>query len=249
MEVSSIQFSFLNPHCLQLVPLVRTTAFKNIFEFFSRGEQQILEKVVGNLDVSIDAARHLLKLVASLQKYDYGDVNREYEIIAELEDKGDVSHRTLVREIVMGSFFGGIREDFLNLLEKIDSIADASKDAGKIFHERRVPKETVDYLFRRDVVSFIAACIKTTELFRESIFGLEKDRTDVLSLVEKVEQSEEEADTIRYGILDNLLKNEIGGDVLDIIMLKDFLNTADDIADNSEDGSDILQILVAKGYS
>ena len=63
------------------------------------------------------------------------------------------------------------------------------------------------------------------------------------------EQSEEEADTIRYGILDNLLKNEIGGDVLDIIMIKDFLNTADDVSDNAEDGSDILQILVAKGYS
>ena len=32
-------------------------------------------------------------------------------------------------------------------------------------------------------------------------------------------------------------------------MLKDFLNTADDVADNAEDGSDVLQILVAKGYS
>ena len=29
---------------------------------------------------------------------------------------------------------------------------------------------------------------------------------------------------------------KIRGDVLDIIMLKDFLNTADDVADNAEDG-------------
>ena len=72
----------------------------------------------------------------------------------------------------------------------------------------------MDYLFRGDVVSFIVTCVKTTELFRESILALEKDKAEVLSLVEKVEQSEEEADTIRYGILENLLKNEIGGDVL-----------------------------------
>ena len=223
--------------------------FKDVFGFFSRGEREILEKVVRNLDVSIDAARHLQNQVASLQKYDYDDVNAEYRIIAALEEKGDELHRTLVREIATESFFGGIREDFLNLLEKIDSIADEAKDAAKIVHLRRIPKGTVDYLFRGDVVSFIVTCVKTTELFRESILALEKSKAEVLSLVEKVEQSEEEADAIRYGILENLLKNEINGDVLDIILLKDFLNTADDVADNAEYGSDVLQILVAKGYS
>ncbi len=189
--------------------------------------------MIRNLDVSIDAARHLLKLVISLQKYEYDDVNAEYKIIADLEEKGDELHRTLVREIATESFFGGIREDFLNLLEKIDSIADEAKDAGKIFHQRHVPKETVNYLFKGDVISFISTCVKTTELFRESILALEKDKRDVLSLVERVEESEESADTIRYAILENLLKNEINGDVLDIVMLKDFLNTADDVADNT----------------
>ena len=57
--------------------------FKDVFGFFSRGERQILEKVIHNLDVSIDAARHLLKLVISLKKYDYDAVNAEYKIIAE----------------------------------------------------------------------------------------------------------------------------------------------------------------------
>ena len=113
---------------------------KGVFGFFSRGEREILEKVVRNLDVSIDAARHLLNQVTSLQKYDYDDVNAEYRIIADLEEKGDELHRTLVREIATESFFGGIREDFLNLLERIDSIADEAKDAAKIFHLRRISK-------------------------------------------------------------------------------------------------------------
>jgi predicted phosphate transport protein (TIGR00153 family) len=223
--------------------------FRDVFGFFSRGEREILEKVLRNLDVSIDAARHLQTLVSSLQNYDYDNVNAEYKIIADLEERGDELHRALVREIVTGSFFGGIREDFLNLLERIDSIADQSKDAGKIFHLRRVPKETVDYLFKGDVVSFISKCVETTMLFRDSIVALEKGKMDVLSLTERVEKAEEEADTIRYGIIENLLKNEIDADVLDIIMLRDFLNTADDVADSAEYGSDVMQILVSKGYS
>ena len=69
-------------------------------------------------------------------------------------------------------------------------------------------RKQYDYLFRGDVVSFISTCVKTTELFRESILALEKDKRDVLSLVERVEESEEAADTIRYVILENLFKNE-----------------------------------------
>ena len=209
----------------------------------------MLEKVIRNLDVSIDATRHVQLQLTSLQKYDYESVNAEYKTIAALEEKGDDLHRSLVREIVTGSFFGGIRTDFLNLLEYIDNIADAAKDAGKIFYLQRIKKESIDYLFRRDVAAFIATCVKTVELFRESILALEKEKVDVLAQVEKVERSEEEADTIRYNVLENLLKNEVNADVLDIVMLKDFLNIADGIADNAEDGSDVLQILVAKGYT
>lgn len=209
----------------------------------------MLEKVIRNLDVSIDAARHLQLQLVSLRKYDYETVNAEYKTIAAIEEKGDELHRSLVREIVTGSFFGGIRTDFLNLLEYIDNIADSAKDAGKIFYLRHIQKETIDYLFKRDVAGFMATCIKTTELFRESILSLEKERVDVLAQADKVERSEEEADTIRYGVIENLLKNEINADVLDIIMLKDFLNIADGIADSAEDGSDVLQILVAKGYT
>lgn len=224
-------------------------SFKGAFGFFSRGEQRILEKVLHNLDVSIDAAKHLQKLVALLQIYDYENVDEEYRMIADLEEKEDDLHRSLVREIVTESFFGGIREDFVSLLEKIDSIADQAKDAAKVVHQRRIAKETVDYMFRGDVNSFIKKCVETTELLRESILALEKGKHGVLSLIEKVERSEEEADTIRYGILENFLKNEINGNVLDIILLKDFLNESDDVADNAEEGSDVLQMLVAKGYS
>jgi uncharacterized protein Yka (UPF0111/DUF47 family) len=60
---------------------------------------------------------------------------------------------------------------------------------------------------------------------------------------------EREADTMKYAIIQHLFKNEINAKSLDIVMLKDFLETADDIADNSENGSDVLSILVAKGYS
>ena len=78
----------------------------------------------------------------------------------------------------------------------------------------------------------------------------EKDaKTEVVRLCVQVERREEEADEIRNSILENLLRNEIKADPLDIVMLREFLEIADDVADNAEDGSDALLALIAKGYT
>jgi len=224
-------------------------ALKAFFQFFSRGERTIIARVVLMLDRAIEASEHLLVQTRALRAYDYEAVTSEYAIIDDIEGKLDQDHRDLVREICTGSFFGGIREDLLALLENIDSIADASKDAAKIFRERRVPQDVVDYFFKADVEEFLAKCIDATKVFREDIKALEKSKSEVLLLSEEVEQREEEADALRNGVIEHLFRNEINGSALDIIMLKDFLVTADDVADNAEHGSDVLQILVAKGYS
>ena len=74
-------------------------------------------------------------------------------------------------------------------------------------------------------------------------------KNNVVKLSVQVERREEEADEIRDSILENLLKNEINVDPLDIVMLREFLVKADDVADNAEDASDVLLTLIAKGYS
>jgi predicted phosphate transport protein (TIGR00153 family) len=222
---------------------------RNFFGFAIHGEQAIMTRILSMLDTSIDASRHVLSLVQFLRKYDYAAVNNEYKIIDGLEDQADREHRSLVREICGGSFFGGIREDLLNLLELIDNIADSAKGAGQIFHELELSKPVIDYLFKEDVEGFISTCIETAELFKKSIQALERNQSEVLSLAEQVEESEERADEQQYRVVKNLFRNEINAKSLDIVLLKDFMITADGIADNSEHGSDNLRILVAKGYT
>ena len=224
-------------------------SIRNFFRFLGDGEQQILVRVLKLLDGSIETSSHLLPLVEYLKKYDYDAVEREYATIADLDENVAQDHRNLVRELCTGSFFGGIREDLLNLLELISNISDTSKRAARVFHERQVPRDVIDYLFKDDIELFISTCISDAELLRDGIEALERTREEVLTLAEKVETKEREADTMKYAIIQDLFKNEINAKSLDIVMLRDFLETADDIADNSENGSDVLSILVAKGYS
>jgi predicted phosphate transport protein (TIGR00153 family) len=221
------------------------------FNVFSRGENAVLTLVISNLDFSIETARHLISVVEALRQHDRTKVVEEAKNIAEMETKADGMHQTAVKTISRGSFFGGIREDVLELLEDIDSIADAAKDSSRVFSQRGVPFETIDYMFKANVGSFIRKLIEAAEELRNAVMALsEKDaKTRVVEIAAKVERKEEEADEIRAEILDNLLKNEVKADPLDIILLKQFLEVADNVADYSEDASDVLVVLIAKGYT
>ena len=224
-------------------------SLRNFFGFLSNREQALLDRVSKLLDDSIQTSRHLLALTGSLKSYDYAAVDREFHTVADLEDRVAQEHRSLVREVCSGSFFGGIREDLLNLLEIINNISDTSKRAARVFHERQVPKDVIDYLFKDDVELFISTCIDAAELLKEGILALGKNKNEVLTIAEKIDEKESEADAMKYAIIKDLFKNEINAKSLDIVMLQDFLETADDVADFSESGSDVLLILVAKGYS
>jgi predicted phosphate transport protein (TIGR00153 family) len=218
-------------------------------DFLSRGEKDILDEVISNLDLSLETARHLLKQVDFLKIHDYSNVLKEYEIISNLETEADSVHLKSVERICSGSFFGGIREDFLALLECIDSIADSAKGAARIFRAREVSVKAIDYFFKEDVVLFVETCIEAVEVFRSAVVALGESKSEVIKLAAQVERKEEEADAVKATVLENLLKNKVDAEVLDVIMLKDFIGIADNVADYAEDGSDVLLTLVAKGYS
>ncbi|MDG7000706.1 MAG: DUF47 family protein [Nitrososphaerota archaeon] len=221
------------------------------FDFLSRGENRILDQVVGHLEASIDAAHHLPILVSALQAHNRAAVLQECKLIGEIETRADALHQKAVEQISSGSFFGGVREDILLLLEEIDNIADAAKDSSRIFLQRDISSSAIDYMFKQDVLSFVNKLVETAEALKKAVLALrEKNaKTEVVKLSVQVERREEEADEIRGSILENLLRNEIKADPLDIVMLREFLETADNVADNAEDASDVLLVLIAKGYT
>ncbi len=221
----------------------------DLFSFFSSGEREIIDQVVSLVDLSIQSAQELLKQVELLKEYDYEGMDREFSIIDDLKTKAYSQYRSLVRQLSTGSFFGGIREDLLSVSEMIVNIADASKRCSLVFHDLQEPREVIDYFFQGDVEGFLSTCISANELLKDAIYALEKNKEEVLSLAEKIDEKETDADDIHHEIVRHLFKNEINANSLDIIALSDFLHMADDIADYSEIASDHLVILIAKGYS
>src|SRR5437870_7574618 len=76
------------------------------------------------------------------------------------ETKADTIHRDLSLRVANGAFFGGVREDILALLEKIDDIADSAKDASRLLNVEVGANGSAIELLRSDEMRLFIADLK-----------------------------------------------------------------------------------------
>jgi predicted phosphate transport protein (TIGR00153 family) len=165
------------------------------------------------------------------------------------ESEADLIKRELSRMIAEGAFFGGVREDILSLIGTDDSIADATKDAARLL----MMGADGDLAFlttlrdehMRLFQGHLLGAVNSLELL---IQALRVDKSTVLARVRAVEDREEAADTEKDHLLRTLFGRPRTMDPVSIIQLRDFIFASDDIADNAENASDVVIVLVAKGY-
>ena len=194
---------------------------------------------------AVDAFRGSVTAIAN------GDPSsaRLVDSVFDAETRADGIHRELSTKIAEGAFFGGVREDILNLLERIDDIADAAKDAARYLgSDSQLVGQAPDLLKLEQMKLFVADLGSAVAALTELVKALKVGKKEALSKVHSVESFEEEADTHKAAILKVLFANERSMDPVTVIQLRDFIFVADNIADRAEDASDVILILIAKGY-
>ena len=198
-----------------------------------------VNKTVDSFDVSVSA-------------FARGDIASAEELVKKVldgETEADSIHRDLGIKIAEGAFFGGVREDILNLLEKIDEIADSAKDAARFLSsDSRLVVEARVTLGSPDMKAFLAALKSSVVALNELVRALNQGRKGALLKVQAVEEFEEEADSHKDLLLKTLFASETSMNPVTVIQLRDFIFVSDDIADNAEDASDVILVLIAKGY-
>ena len=158
------------------------------------------------------------------------------------------SRWTWTRRSPEGAFFGGIREDILNLIDRIDDIADSAKDASRMLMINPDGDQASLEMLKGDHMSvFLEKLMAAVDSLESLVGALQTDKKTLLSRVNAVREYEKAADTEKDQLLRALFKLP-RTDPVAIIQVRDFLDVADDIADNSVRASGVIAMLVAKGY-
>lgn len=217
---------------------------------FSRKEPLILKRIVDDVILVRQTEQGLPQLVSAVAQGDLAACLAKKNMVFDLESKAASLRRDLSTEIAEGAFFGGVREDMLDLIARIYAIADRAKDAARLLTLSEVTNvKAIDVLRSDDMNQFLASLDNAVVALQALVEAFAIDRKTVLDRVHLVEGYEEAADTFKNNMLVSLFEKDAGGiDPVTLMLVRDFLFCADDVADRAEDASDVVLVLVAKGY-
>ena len=217
------------------------------FQLVGRKERRVLDLISDHFAVVVRAVRQLEAVFESAKSGDWKQVEEMTNRVAELETLADGLHRDAVVAVSQGAFFSGTREDFLELMEENDEIADAAQNAARILAETPIDPRSFLILCEEGMLNdLFTRLVNAVQLLEESIRALESDAEVAVSKSLLVERAEEEADEIKNGLIKRLFGHKSDLEVLTLLQLRDFVLKLDEIADSAEDSSDLVISLVAK---
>ncbi|MDA4121625.1 MAG: DUF47 family protein [Thaumarchaeota archaeon] len=219
------------------------------FPSFSLGgrERSIMEGIESQIAIVKECVATFRELVSAVSDADPSAFALKDKIF-NLESKAQDMARGTELKIAEGAFFGGVREDILNLVGEIDTIARAAKDAARLLLLGTDGAVGPDILRNDHMAKFLNYLASSLDSLEQAVKSLQTNRKAVVIQAQQVDKLEEEADTEKAALLEVLLKPPHTLDPVTTIQLRDFIFAADNIADYSVNASDVLIVLVAKGY-
>jgi predicted phosphate transport protein (TIGR00153 family) len=216
---------------------------------FSRKEGAIVGKLQDGLRIVRETEQEIPGLVVAVAEGDVISCRARRDRIFELESEAAEAKRDIGTQIAEGAFFGGVREDMINLLDKIERIADKAKDAARLITLAEVTDPKAREILRsEDMRRFLENLDLAVVALQRLIEAFQIDRKTVLERVHAVDEYEEAADGFKQNVLAALFERSRGIDAVTVILVRDFVFNADDVADYAQYASDAVLILVAKGY-
>lgn len=215
----------------------------------NRRESKIIEELRAYFGILKGTADNFAGLVRAINSGNDTETKRLFQLILDGEKEADSVHRKMSMEIAEGAFFGGVREDVLNLLETMDNIADSAKDSARFLEsEEKLDSFALSLLRSDEMGGFVSNLQQAVNALGDLIAAFDLGKKELLARIPPVEDREEDADAFKDQLMKKLFNPSSNPNPVTVIQMRDFIFCADDIADSAEDSSDVILILVAKGY-
>ncbi len=217
--------------------------------FSKRKGNNMQELLLEHTRLVLDSVDNFQNMVESLRLLDLEKAKKLEEAVDKLETAADEVHRENVNHICRGSFFGYMREDILQFMELTDSVADSAKEASRALTLRKVPQQMLTMFLSEAVMNYVKESANTARSLLDVIKSLNMKREIVIEKVRTVELFEENADSLKNKVFQELYSKSEQYDTLTVLQFKEFIDATDRIADSAEDASDVVLVILAKGYS
>ena len=209
--------------------------------FNQRRKSKVLELADRQLALAIETVNELENAIAAASKKEIGAAKKQLERLFTTEEEIDSLRRTIFEESTRGSLPLNDREDLMHLVKRLDVMADHVKDSGRsvlLLLEVNIPKELWNAY--EEMAKDLVECAK---VLKSSIEKLGTDPAEARLLSMKVDDVEKKADEKYLKIKGLLLKSDKAVTPPMLLLLKDMVESMEQVADTCDDTADYVRIL------
>jgi len=209
--------------------------------FVQRRKSKVLELADRQLTLAIDTVADLENSISAASKKDVRDAKNHIEKLFRTEEEVDSLRRTIFEESTRGSLPLNDREDLMHLVKRLDVMADHVKDSGRnvlLLLEINIPKELWNSY--AEMAKNLVECAKA---LRASIEKLGSNPAEARTLSQKVDEVEKRVDENNLKIKGILLKSDKEVTPSTLFILKDLVESMEEVADSCDDTADYVRVL------
>ena len=177
---------------------------------------------------------------------DYLEGNEQFreesKHVHELESGADLIRFEVEREMHRGAFLPAYRQDYIDLLETLDRVANKAEDSADVIVLARpeIPEEIKDDL--REICDLTSKCYQPIpEMVRSTL----RDEHEVQEQVEEIGRLEQRIDSIQFYAVHRVYR-ELDLEKIDKLVLKMVIDLICGVSDRIENVGDRLSIIAIK---
>ena len=211
--------------------------------FAKRKETKALMTVQRHLALTTGIVEDLEKAMRASIKGDKKETERCIQRVASSEKEADGLRRNVMDEISTGELSPTDREDLMNLVKKVDMVADWSRESTRILGA--IPMDNVPVSIKDESIEMIVNVKECAASLQKCVNSIMTKPEEALKAADTVERQEEKVDDIHEKARILLGKEDIQRAGV-AVLIGQLFEAIEMIADSCEDACDQVRVIIVR---
>lgn len=211
--------------------------------FAKRRETKALVSVQRHLALTTGIVEDLEKAIRASIKSDIKEMQRCIQMVARSEKEADGLRRTVMDEISTGELSPTDREDLMNLVKRVDMVADWSRESTRILGA--IPMADVPASIKDELIEMILNVKRCAVSLQKCVNMIMVKPEEALEAADAVEREEEKVDDFHEKARILLGKEDLPRAGV-AVLIGQLFEAIEMIADSCEDACDQVRVIIIR---
>jgi predicted phosphate transport protein (TIGR00153 family) len=211
--------------------------------FEKRRETKALETIQHHLALTTGIVEDLEKAIVAAIEKDEKEMRRCIERVTSSEREADALRRRVMDEISKGELAPTDREDLMDLVKRVDMVADWSRESTRILGA--VPMEQVPDSIKTAIIEMVKSTRECAFSAQKCVNKMMTKPEEALQAADMVERAEEKVDDLHEKARILIGKEDLPRAGV-AVLISELFEAIEQIADSCEDVSDEVRIIMVR---